>query len=226
MAESLIMLILIHQDYYPKYPLFLWEHGTEALEYIFGISRQIIANFNFYEFYKIQKRVMYRDKISHDRLIDTSRDRTSVGYVFEIDGTSLSHEIIECLRTWPSEDDIKEVIHIGYNEAIELANYLKINNRTIPSIQQLVACVEFSCDDIEIIGDTKIVNDESDQNQNLNEQDELQTETEDIGTAAFEIIQLLLDESNDNKVDENEMTNFLTTNFPNLHYILNQKPIP
>src|ERR1044071_5951958 len=80
MAESLVMLILVHREYYPSYPsypLFLWEHGTEALEYIFGISRQVLADFNFYEFYKIQKRVMYRDKISRAKLINTSRDRTS-----------------------------------------------------------------------------------------------------------------------------------------------------
>ncbi|CAB4439121.1 unnamed protein product [Rhizophagus irregularis] len=113
-AESLIMLIIVHREYYPHYPLFLWEHGTEALEHIFGISRQVIADFNFYEFYKIQKRVMYRDKISRAGLINTSRDRTLArGYVFDIDGTSLSHETIECLRTWPSEDDFKEAIRIG-----------------------------------------------------------------------------------------------------------------
>jgi hypothetical protein len=35
-----------------------------------------------------------------------------------------------------------------------------------------------------------------------------------------------LDESDDSKVDENEMTNSLITNFPDLQYILNQKPIP
>jgi len=68
---------LVHRDYYSKYPLFLWEYGTEAIEHIFGISCQVIADFNFYEFYKIQKRVIYRDKISRAGLIDTSRDRTS-----------------------------------------------------------------------------------------------------------------------------------------------------
>ena len=44
MAESLVMLIMVHREYYP---LFLWEYGTEALEHIFGISRQVIADFNF-----------------------------------------------------------------------------------------------------------------------------------------------------------------------------------
>ena len=77
MAESLVMLIMVHKEYYPNYPLFLWEYGTEALEHIFGISRQVIVDFNFYEFYKIQKRVMYRDKITRAGLINTSRDRTS-----------------------------------------------------------------------------------------------------------------------------------------------------
>ncbi|CAB5210970.1 unnamed protein product [Rhizophagus irregularis] len=66
---------------------------------------------------------MYRDKITRTGLINTTRDRTSAGgYVFDIDGTSLPHEIIERLRTWPSEDDFKEAIRIGYSEAIELAD--------------------------------------------------------------------------------------------------------
>ncbi|RGB27320.1 hypothetical protein C1646_718899 [Rhizophagus diaphanus] len=39
MAESLLILILVHRNYYdPNYPLFLWDHGTEATEHIFDIS--------------------------------------------------------------------------------------------------------------------------------------------------------------------------------------------
>ncbi|RIA95386.1 hypothetical protein C1645_816768 [Glomus cerebriforme] len=143
MAESLVMLILVHQDYYSNYPLFLWEHGTEVIEHIFGILR----------------------------------------YVFDINGTSISHETIEYLRTWPSEDDIKEAIHIGYDEAMAMANYLKINNRNLTTIQQQIYVLKL---------------------QNF-EQVELQIESEDIGTAAFEISQLLLDEPDDSEeiTDEN-----------------------
>ncbi len=51
----------------------------------------------------------------------------------------------------------------------------------------------------------------------------LQIETEDIGTAAFEISWLLLDESDDKEfTNEDEITN---SNFPDLQYILNQKLI-
>src|SRR6266540_1973265 len=112
---------------------------------------------------------MYQDKISCAGLINTSRDQTSaagknllyqlkysyliinlifLGYVFDIDRTFLPYETIECLHTWPSDDDIKEAIHVEYDEAIGLANYLKINNHTIPPIQQLTT--EFSSDDINI----------------------------------------------------------------------------
>jgi len=185
MTESLIILILVHQNYYSNYSLFLWEYGTEALEHIFDISCQVIADFNFYEFYKIQKCVMYQDKISHAGLINTSRDWTSavgknllyqlkysyliinlifLGYVFDIDGTSLPHETIECLCTWPSDDDIKETICVGYDEAIGLANYLEINNCTISPIQQLTT--EFSSDDINIL---ETNDEENNQNQNLDD---------------------------------------------------------
>ncbi|CAG8535410.1 6119_t:CDS:2 [Rhizophagus irregularis] len=100
------------------------EHGIEALEHIFGISCQVIADFNFYEFYKIQKYV---------------------------------------------------------------------------SIQQLVARVEFSSDDTNI---PEII--DENQNQNLTNESDNNTEF----------------------ADENETTNPLSMNFPDLQYILNQKSVP
>ena len=52
-----------------------------------------------------------------------------------------------------------------------MANYLEINNRTIPSIQQLVFHVEYPSDDtnntLEIVDDENDENDENNQNQNL-----------------------------------------------------------
>ncbi|CAG8666638.1 14323_t:CDS:2, partial [Funneliformis caledonium] len=72
----------------------------------------------------------------------------------------------------------------------------------------------------------KIIDNEDDQNQDF-EQIELQIGSENIGTAAFEVSRLLLDKSDDSEeiIDENKITNSLTK-FPDLQYILNQKPIP
>ncbi|UZO27226.1 uncharacterized protein OCT59_019431 [Rhizophagus irregularis] len=127
---------------------------------------------------------MYRDKISCAGLINTSRDRTSVrSYVFDIDGTSLFHETIEYLRTWPSEDDFKEAIHIEYSEAISFAKYLQIDNRTAPSMQKLIHCDEHSSDDQNNLETV----DDDEQCQNLAESIEPQMEIENIGTAALEV---------------------------------------
>ncbi|CAB5388992.1 unnamed protein product [Rhizophagus irregularis] len=70
-----------------------------------------------------------------------------ISYVFDINGTSLSHKTIECLYTWPSEDDFKEAIRIGYSEAISFAEYLQIDNWTAPLMQKLVHRDEHSSDD-------------------------------------------------------------------------------
>jgi len=59
LVESLILLIISHREFYSLYPLYLWEHGTEAIEHLFGISRQITNDFSFYEFFKIQQHVAY-----------------------------------------------------------------------------------------------------------------------------------------------------------------------
>jgi hypothetical protein len=62
-----------------------------------------------------------------------------LGYVFDIDDTSLPHEIIERLRTWPTNDDIQECTRVAYNEAISLARYIHIDNHEESSIPEFIA---------------------------------------------------------------------------------------
>ncbi|CAB4411136.1 unnamed protein product [Rhizophagus irregularis] len=106
------------------------------------------------------------DKILCAGLINISRDQTSAaGHVIDIDRTLIPNETIECLHTWPSDDDIKEVIRIGYNEARALANYLEINNCTSNSIQQQISYNETSLDNN--TNASEIIDNEDDQDQNL-----------------------------------------------------------
>ncbi|UZO21282.1 uncharacterized protein OCT59_013679 [Rhizophagus irregularis] len=79
--------------------------------------------------------------------------------------TLISNETIECLHTWPSDDDIKEAIRIGYDEAKALANYLEINNCTSNSIQQQISYNETSLDNN--TNASEIIDNEDDQDQNL-----------------------------------------------------------
>uniref|UniRef100_U9TZK4 Uncharacterized protein n=1 Tax=Rhizophagus irregularis (strain DAOM 181602 / DAOM 197198 / MUCL 43194) TaxID=747089 RepID=U9TZK4_RHIID len=121
------------------------------------------------------------DKILCAGLIDISRDQTLA-----------------------ADDDIKEAIRIGYDEAKALANYLEINNCTSNSIQQQISYNETSLDNN--TNASEIIDNEDDQDQNLVE---IQINSENIGTAAFEVFCLLLDESDNYKeiTEENKMTN-------------------
>ncbi|CAI2199175.1 13574_t:CDS:2, partial [Funneliformis geosporum] len=89
----------------------------------------------------------------------------------------------------PSEEDFKEAIRIGYSEAISLAEYLQIDNKTAPLMQRFIYRIKHYSDNI---NNLEIMDDDDDQYQNLTTQ---QIKTENIGTAAFEVSQLLLDES-------------------------------
>ena len=60
----MVLLIIAYQDFIQILHFFhVWEHGTKVIEYIFGLTRQIVPDFSYYEFYKIANRVMYRDKL-------------------------------------------------------------------------------------------------------------------------------------------------------------------
>ncbi len=77
LAESLVLLVLAHRDYYPKYPFFPWEHGTEALEHLFGIARQLMPDFSYYELYKILNRIQHRDNILRSENISDIQEKKS-----------------------------------------------------------------------------------------------------------------------------------------------------
>ena len=49
LAESMILLIKAHREYYPSVPLLPWMHGSEAVEHFFGIARQINSDFTYAE---------------------------------------------------------------------------------------------------------------------------------------------------------------------------------
>ncbi|CAB5388994.1 unnamed protein product [Rhizophagus irregularis] len=70
--------------------------------------------------------------------------------------------------------------------------------------------------------------DDDEQCQNLAKSIEPQMEIENIGTAALKVSWLLLDESDNesNIRNKDEVINILLATFPDLRYILRQKPVP
>ncbi|UZO06006.1 uncharacterized protein OCT59_026342 [Rhizophagus irregularis] len=204
----------------------------------------------------IQQRVSYRDKISRAGIIDTNRDRNSAaGYIFDIDGTSLPHKIIERLRIWPATDDIQECTRVAFNEALSLTKYIhtiffknnrriikksKVNNNDIDnheesSISEFIAHIEKMTD---VIYDEED-NQHNELNELINTSDEASLNRSSIvGNAALEISRILSDSQNENDQlyeensddDENEeiiqqLPSF--GEFPDIQYIIqHSRPIP
>ncbi|POG58820.1 hypothetical protein GLOIN_2v1467900, partial [Rhizophagus irregularis DAOM 181602=DAOM 197198] len=127
LAESLVLLIIAHRDYYSDYPLLPWEHGTEALEHVFGIVRQLVPDFTAYEFFKVMRKVMYHDKIIRNGEFKCDKDKLSAsGYVIDIDTRSIDSNILEILRKWPSNSEIYDAIRIAYQNAYNFAKMVNL----------------------------------------------------------------------------------------------------
>lgn len=47
LCNSLLSLIILYQQYHPRYPLLPWLHSTEPCEHVFGVMRQIKKDFTF-----------------------------------------------------------------------------------------------------------------------------------------------------------------------------------
>jgi len=81
----MVLLIIAYQDFYTNFPFFPWKHETKTIEHIFGLARQIVSDFTYYEFYKIANRVMYRDKLLRLKNLTNNQKKTSAqGTVYKI----------------------------------------------------------------------------------------------------------------------------------------------
>lgn len=67
---------------YPDIPLCPWEHGTEALEHLFGVARGTLGKFKYAEMIKHIKAVTIRQQIIATGEFNVEkRSRSASGYV-------------------------------------------------------------------------------------------------------------------------------------------------
>ncbi|GBB98477.1 hypothetical protein RclHR1_03240002 [Rhizophagus clarus] len=101
------LLILAHRNYYSNYPFFPWEYGTEALEHLFEIARQLIPDFTYYELYKVISQVQHRDNILRSENISDIQEKKSA-----------------------ADDDINDAIRIASENAKEFSNFLQMKKQS------------------------------------------------------------------------------------------------
>ncbi|POG58303.1 hypothetical protein GLOIN_2v1885938 [Rhizophagus irregularis DAOM 181602=DAOM 197198] len=91
LAESIVLLVKAHRDYYSQYPLIPWIYGSEACEHFFGAARQINADFDFAELLEMVPKIGHYTKALNSKVLSFNKEKSvRDGYQFEY-----NNEIIE-----------------------------------------------------------------------------------------------------------------------------------
>jgi hypothetical protein len=126
LCESLLMLIIIYQKYYPRYPLLPWLHSTEPCEHVFGAMRQIKKDFTFADMLNMQPKLQALLLGAFgDLSTEEQANQTAAGYhhtYFKADDLDLK----ELIR-YPSDDALAKAADAGFKEAEQLLLSLGIN---------------------------------------------------------------------------------------------------
>ncbi|CAJ0763937.1 18748_t:CDS:2 [Entrophospora sp. SA101] len=70
-----------------------------------------------------------------------------IGYIFDIDGSTLSNNDIEILCQWPTDNEIDDAVRIAYENAVSFTKLLKMNCISSSSTSDLI--INDSEDEIE-----------------------------------------------------------------------------
>jgi len=62
LTESLLLLIKIHREFYPTFPLLPWKHGTESCEHFFGVARQLHNDFKYNDILNLIPKITHYTK--------------------------------------------------------------------------------------------------------------------------------------------------------------------
>jgi hypothetical protein len=122
--DGLLILTLIHRDYYPSHPFLPWLHSTEINEHFFGVNRKINKDFTFLEmiYMVVKVKLVMMGDFKHSGQADANAQRHGYHHSY-FDSTKLD---LAKLRQFPSDSDIAKVIPIAKAEALALLAILGI----------------------------------------------------------------------------------------------------
>jgi hypothetical protein len=76
LSESMVLLVKSHREYYSKFPLISWMHGSEACEHVFGIARQICADFDFAEILQMTSKISHYSKSLRNNNLSFNKEKS------------------------------------------------------------------------------------------------------------------------------------------------------
>ncbi|EGG10966.1 uncharacterized protein MELLADRAFT_92367 [Melampsora larici-populina 98AG31] len=122
LAESLLVLIISHRQYYADFPFCPWKHGTEPCEHIFGWMRIISPKFSVLDARLMMPKIIAVVKsIMSGRMKMPPSEHLHAGY--QVDLHEENPDNLNHLRDFPSNQDITEDLKIANKRALSLAEF-------------------------------------------------------------------------------------------------------
>ncbi|KAI0067574.1 hypothetical protein BV25DRAFT_1876116 [Artomyces pyxidatus] len=105
LCDSLIELIIAYRKFYPSYPFLPWLHSTEVCEHIFGILRQLKADFTYADMLYLEPKLSVLLMGAFQNLSPQEQvNEVAEGYhhtYFNVRGLDLAK-----LMIWPSDEEL------------------------------------------------------------------------------------------------------------------------
>ncbi|GBC36316.2 hypothetical protein GLOIN_2v1779614 [Rhizophagus irregularis DAOM 181602=DAOM 197198] len=129
LAESMVLLVKAHQEYYPNYPFLPWMHGSEACEHFFGMACQINSDFNYSELLQLVPKISQCTKALRIKNVTLEKEKSvRDGYYFDYNIGNINPSKLAELCAWPSDKDITSAVKYSYKLVSELAKALDMES--------------------------------------------------------------------------------------------------
>ncbi|CAG8814760.1 10131_t:CDS:2, partial [Gigaspora rosea] len=112
-----ILLTIAYRDFYPQYPFTPWMYGSEGCEHFFGLAHQFFPDFAFNDLVALTPKIACLYKAYSSGSLKSDKEKTTgIGYISHYSDSSVV-ENLDVLWNWPSDDDIKGIVHHAYKQA-------------------------------------------------------------------------------------------------------------
>jgi len=76
LAESIVLLVKAHREFYSSVPLLPWMHGSEAVEHFFGVARQINSDFTYADLIHLIPKIAQHSKALRNNNIIYEKEKS------------------------------------------------------------------------------------------------------------------------------------------------------
>ena len=122
LTRGFLQLVIIYRDYENGRPLLPWLLGTEGVEHVFGMCRQIVKDFTMLDFHHMVPKLFI--KLREAFFLARSSDGKARASGYSHTHTDTRGINLLALSTYPTNLEIQEATNRAYEEAHSLLAYL------------------------------------------------------------------------------------------------------